>query len=97
MGFDSCHWQEIFSSIYNVQTGSGAPPASCSLGIVGYFPGGKAAEFGHACPSSTEIKNEWSHASAPSSCPHNMHRDNFGFFCTSRKYAQHRSIELCNY
>jgi hypothetical protein len=53
VGFDSWHGQEIFSSINNVQTG--APPASCSVGIVSYFPGGKAAEVDHACLSSTVI------------------------------------------
>jgi len=97
VGFDSRLGQEIFPFVHNVQTGSGAPPASCSVGIVGYYPGGKAAEVGHACLSSTEITNEWICASAPSSCPHNMHGDNFSFFCTSGKYAQNRSTKLYDY
>ena len=97
MGFDSWKGQEIFPFVSNVHTGSGAPPASCSVGIVGYFPGGKAAEVGHACLVSTEITNEWSCASAPSSCFHNMQRDSFSFFRTGRKYAQNRSTELYNY
>jgi hypothetical protein len=32
-----------FSSILCVQTGSGAHPASCTMGTVGPFPGGKSA------------------------------------------------------
>jgi hypothetical protein len=97
VGFDSRQGQQIFPIVHNVQTGSGAPPASCSLGVVGYIPGGKAAEVGHACLSSTEITNEWNCASAPSSCSHNIRSDNFSFFCTGRKYAQHQSTELYNY
>jgi xanthosine utilization system XapX-like protein len=97
VGFDSWRGQEIFPSVNNVHTGSVAPPASCSVGIVGYFPGVKTAEVGHACLSSTEITNEWSCASAPSSFFYNMQRDSFSFFCTGRKYAQNWSTELYNY
>jgi hypothetical protein len=34
---------EDFSSILSVQTGSGAHPASCTMGTGGPFPGGKSA------------------------------------------------------
>jgi hypothetical protein len=34
---------EDFSSILCVQTGSGAHPASCTMGTGGPFPGGKSA------------------------------------------------------
>jgi hypothetical protein len=46
-----------FSSILWVQTGSGAHPASCTMGTGGPFPGGKArpgrdADHSHLVPSS---------------------------------------------
>jgi hypothetical protein len=53
---------ENFSSSLCVQTGSGAHPASCTLGNGGPFPEGKALpgrDFDHSPPSSAEVKNEW--------------------------------------
>jgi hypothetical protein len=50
-----------FSSSICVQTGSGAHPASCTMGTGGPFPGGKAhpgRDAGHSPPSSAEIVNE---------------------------------------
>jgi hypothetical protein len=50
-----------FSSSLRVQTGSGAHPASCTMGIGGPFPGGKARQgrdADHSLPSSTEVENE---------------------------------------
>jgi hypothetical protein len=44
-----------------VQTGSGAHPASCTMGTGGPFPGGKARpgrDADHSPPSSAEVKNE---------------------------------------
>jgi hypothetical protein len=52
---------EDFSSILCIQTGSGAHPASCTVGTGGPFPGGKARpERGadHSPPSSAEVVNE---------------------------------------
>jgi hypothetical protein len=52
---------EDFSSILCVQTGSGAHPASCTMGTGGPFPGGKARQgrdADHSPPSSAEIKNK---------------------------------------
>jgi hypothetical protein len=50
------------SSILCVQTGSGAHPASCTMGTGGGpFPGGKARprrDADHLPPSSTEVVNE---------------------------------------
>jgi hypothetical protein len=51
-----------FSSILCVQTGSGAHPASCTMGTGGPFPGVKArpgrdADHSHP-PSSAEVENE---------------------------------------
>jgi len=50
-----------FSSNLCVQTGSGAHPASCTMGTGGPFPGsiarpGRGAN--HSLPSSAEIENE---------------------------------------
>jgi hypothetical protein len=42
-GFDSRRGQRFFPSILCVQTGSGAQPASCTMGTGGPFPGGKSA------------------------------------------------------
>jgi hypothetical protein len=50
-----------FSSSLCVQTGSGAHPASCTMGIGGSFPGGKARpglDADHSPPSSAEVVNE---------------------------------------
>jgi hypothetical protein len=50
-----------FSSSLCVQTGSGAHPASCTMGTVGPFPGGKArpgCDADHSPPSSAEVENE---------------------------------------
>jgi hypothetical protein len=52
---------EDFSSNLCVQTGSGAHPASCTMGTGGPFPGGKArpgCSTDHSPPSSAEIVNE---------------------------------------
>jgi hypothetical protein len=50
-----------FSSSLCVQTGSGAHPASCTMGTGGPFPGGKALpgrDADHSPPSSAEVENE---------------------------------------
>jgi hypothetical protein len=50
-----------FSSILCVQIGSGAHPASCTMGTGGPFPGGKAQpgrDPDHSLPSSAEVVNE---------------------------------------
>jgi hypothetical protein len=52
---------EDFSSILCVQIGSGAHPASCTMGTGGPFPGGKArpgCDAGRSPPSSAEVVNE---------------------------------------
>jgi hypothetical protein len=51
-----------FSSSLCVQTGSGAHPASCTMGTGGPFPGGKerpGRDADHSPPSSAEVGNEW--------------------------------------
>jgi hypothetical protein len=51
---------EDFSSILWVQTGSGAHPASCTMGTGGPFPGAKARpgrNADHSPPSSAEVEN----------------------------------------
>jgi hypothetical protein len=50
-----------FSSSLCVQTGSGAHPASCTMGTGGPFPGAKARpdrDGDHSPPSSAEVVNE---------------------------------------
>jgi hypothetical protein len=50
-----------FSSDLCVQTGSGAHPASCTMGSGGPFPGGKARpgrDADHSPPSTAEVVNE---------------------------------------
>jgi hypothetical protein len=52
---------EDFSSSLCVQTGSGAHPASCTMGTGGPFPEGKARpgrDADHSPPSSAEVVNE---------------------------------------
>jgi hypothetical protein len=53
---------EDFASTICIQTGSGAHPASCTMGTGGSFPRGKAQlghDADHSPPSSTEGKKEW--------------------------------------
>jgi len=53
--------KRIFSCSLCVQTGSGAHPASCTMGTGGPFPGGKARpgrDADHSPPSSAEVENE---------------------------------------
>jgi hypothetical protein len=50
-----------FSCSFCVQIGSGAHPASCTMGTGGHFPGGKARpvrDADHSPPSSAEVKNK---------------------------------------
>jgi hypothetical protein len=50
-----------FSSSLCVHIGSGAHPASCTMGTGGPFPGGKARlwpDADHSLPSSAEVENE---------------------------------------
>jgi hypothetical protein len=50
---------EDYSSTLCVQSGSGAHPASCTMGAGGSFPGGKARpgrDADHSPPSSAEVK-----------------------------------------
>jgi hypothetical protein len=50
-----------FSCNLCVQTGSEAHPVSCTMGIGGPFPGGKARpgrDADHSPPYSVEVKNE---------------------------------------
>jgi hypothetical protein len=50
-----------FSFSLCVQTGSGAHPASCTMGTGGPFPGDKARlgrDADHSPPSSAEVENE---------------------------------------
>jgi hypothetical protein len=52
--------KDFFSNLF-VQTGSGAHPASCTMGTGGPFPGAKARpgrDADHSPPPSAEVKNE---------------------------------------
>jgi hypothetical protein len=52
---------ESFPSSLCVQTGSGAHPASCTMGTGGPFPGAKARpgrDADHSPSSSAEVENE---------------------------------------
>jgi hypothetical protein len=53
--------QEVFSSNLCVQTGSGAHPASCTMGARGPFTGAKARpgrDADHSLPSSVVVMKE---------------------------------------
>jgi hypothetical protein len=59
--FDPSQRRKDFSCSLCVQTGSGAHPASCTMGIGGPFAGAKARpgnDADHSPPSSAEIVNE---------------------------------------
>jgi hypothetical protein len=55
--------REAFSNTYpGKKTGSGAHPASCTIGTRGPFPGGKALpgrDADHSPPPTAEAENEW--------------------------------------
>jgi hypothetical protein len=54
--------EKDFSSNLCVQTGSGAHPASCTMGTGGPFVGGKVwpgRDADHSSPSSAEVENVW--------------------------------------
>jgi hypothetical protein len=60
-GFRSPTEADDFSSGLCAQPGSGAHPASCTMGTGGSFPGGKARpgrDAEHSPPSSAEVKKE---------------------------------------
>jgi hypothetical protein len=61
IGVRSPSGEKDFSSNLCVQTGSGAHPASCTMGTGGPFPGGKAPpgrDADHSRSSSAEVVNE---------------------------------------
>jgi hypothetical protein len=61
IGVRSPEGAKDFSSSLCVETGSGAHPASCTVGTGGPFPGGKARpgrDADHSTPSSAEVVNE---------------------------------------
>jgi len=68
--FDSWQKQKIYFTSRNIQTGSGAYPASKSMNTMGSLPGGKAA--GHSPPSTVAMKNMWSSSSILPVCLHSM-------------------------
>jgi hypothetical protein len=59
--------KNFFCSIC-VQTGSGAHPASCTVGTGSHFSGSKTRpglDANHSPPSSAEFMSEWSYTSCP--------------------------------
>jgi hypothetical protein len=63
---------EDFSSNLCVQIGSGAHPASYTMGTGGHFPGGKARpgrDADHSPPSSAEVVNEELYLLSPQAPP----------------------------
>jgi hypothetical protein len=61
IGVRSSAGEKDFSSSLCIQTGSGAHPASCTMGTGGPFPGGKerpGRDADHSSPSSAEVVNE---------------------------------------
>jgi hypothetical protein len=60
--FDPEQRRESLSSSLCLQIGSGAHPASCTMGTGGLFPGAKTRpgrDADHSPPSSAEVENEW--------------------------------------
>jgi len=71
-----------FSVLQNVQTGSGAHPASCSLGtgVLSWGLKWLGHYINHRPPSSANLKNEWSYTSSPFMCLNCMDSENFYIF-----------------
>jgi hypothetical protein len=60
--FDPRQRRKDFYSSFCAQTGSGVHPASCTMGTMGPFSGGKVRQgrdADHSPPSSAEVENEW--------------------------------------
>jgi hypothetical protein len=69
-----------FSCSLCVQTGSGAHPASCTMGTEGPFPGGKARPVRDADHSPHLVlmsRMSSSYNSSPPKCPHGVWWDSF--------------------
>jgi hypothetical protein len=66
----------------NIRTVSGAHPASYSVGTGFFFLGVNRPwrEVDHSPPSTAELKNEWSHTSAPTVCLYDVRTDRFTFY-----------------
>jgi hypothetical protein len=67
--WDSFSVYLYFSSSFCVQTGSGAHPASCTMGTEGPFLGGKAGpgrDADHSPPCSAEVEKNRSSTTSPS-------------------------------
>jgi len=65
-----------------------ASRAMCTGGFLpGVFPGVKAAEGLMSIASRAEVKNEWSHTSAPSICLDGLQRDDFTFRNAQKLYC----------
>jgi hypothetical protein len=79
---------------YNVQTGSGAHPASCSMGNGGSSSRTKrpGRESEHSPTFKAEINNEWSHTSTPPIRPHSEHRYKFTFLGLLRFLSTNSNI-----
>ena len=71
-----------------VQAGSGALPASYSVGIEGPSPGAKrpVGDTDHPTPSSAEVRNEWSYTSTTLLRPPSVERDSLTFLLPEHKY-----------
>jgi hypothetical protein len=70
IGVRSTAGEKDFSSSLCVQTGSGAHPASCTMGTAGPFPGAKARprrDADHSPLSSAEVVNEEPYLLSPPS------------------------------
>jgi hypothetical protein len=72
IGVRSPEGAKYFYSSLCVQTGSGAHPASCTMGTGGPFLGGKARpgrDADHSPPSSAEVENEELYFLSPQAPP----------------------------
>jgi len=62
-GFESWNGKDTYLFSKTVQTGSGAHPAPCSMGMG--VPPRPPREAHHSPPFSAEVKNEWSYTTTP--------------------------------
>jgi hypothetical protein len=60
-------WEQEFSLLHVVQTGSGVHPTSYPMGTGGSFPGVKrqGREADHSSPTSAKVKKMWIYISTP--------------------------------
>ena len=84
---------KYFFSTEIIQTGSGAQPASYSVGIrFVHLVNSEVHEVNHLPSSSVKVKNEWSYTSTPPIRLHSVDRESFTSYIRVNRMARRMKI-----